>query len=135
MINESTDDADLEAMLTNDERAMKYRRNMYRQPKVQANLMKLIPLYDQMGLFDWLQMTNNADLILRKCRFASWMILNYFKLRFSFVNVSNSHNVYAISWNEYRLLIVVTTNTKKIRIFKGGKNKTETIVTHSTSII
>lgn len=52
MINESTDDADLEAMLTNDERAMTYRRNMYRQPKVQANLMKLIPVYDQLGLFD-----------------------------------------------------------------------------------
>lgn len=52
MINESTEDADLEAMLTDDERATKYRRTMYRQPKVQANLMKLIPLYDQMGLFD-----------------------------------------------------------------------------------
>lgn len=52
MINESTEDADLEAMLTDTERAMKYRRNMYRQPKIQANLMKLVPMYDQMGLFD-----------------------------------------------------------------------------------
>lgn len=52
MINESTEDADIEAMLTDDERARKYRRNMYRQPKVQANLKKLIPLYDGMGLFD-----------------------------------------------------------------------------------
>lgn len=52
MINDSTDDADLEAMLSADEHAMKYRQNMYRQSKVQANLRKLIPLYDQMGLFD-----------------------------------------------------------------------------------
>lgn len=52
MINDSTEDADLEAMLTGDERGKKYRRNMYRQPKIQANLMKLIPLYDEMGLFD-----------------------------------------------------------------------------------
>lgn len=52
MINESTEDADLEAMLSSNERAMKYRQTMYQQPKVQANLMKLIPLYDQMGLFD-----------------------------------------------------------------------------------
>lgn len=52
MINESTEDADLEAMTTETERSMKYRRNMYQQPKVQANLRKLIPIYDQMGLFD-----------------------------------------------------------------------------------
>lgn len=53
MINDSTEDADLEAMLTDDERGKKYRRNMYLQPKVQANLMKLLPLYDEMRLFDW----------------------------------------------------------------------------------
>lgn len=52
MINESTEDADLEAMTSTSERSMKYRRNMYLQPKVQANLRKLIPIYDQMGLFD-----------------------------------------------------------------------------------
>lgn len=53
MINESTDDADIDAMLSDNERGLKYRQNMYRQPKTKANLMKLIPLYDQMGLFDW----------------------------------------------------------------------------------
>lgn len=32
---------------------MRYRRNMYQQPIVQENLKKLIPIYGQMGLFDW----------------------------------------------------------------------------------
>lgn len=53
MINESIEDGDLEAMLTADERAVAFRRNMYQQPKVQVNLRKLIPFYDQLGLFDW----------------------------------------------------------------------------------
>lgn len=52
IINESTEDADLDAMITNNERSMKYRRNMFQQPKIQANLRKLIPIYDDMGLFD-----------------------------------------------------------------------------------
>lgn len=52
MINESTEDADLEAMVSIDERSMRYRRNMYKQPNVQAILRKLIPFYDQLGVFD-----------------------------------------------------------------------------------
>lgn len=52
MINDSIEDGDLEAMLTADERAVAFRRNMYQQPKVQVNLRKLIPFYDQLGLFD-----------------------------------------------------------------------------------
>lgn len=51
MINESTEDADLDALAGTDERSHKYRGTMYQQPRVQANLRKLIPIYDQLGLF------------------------------------------------------------------------------------
>lgn len=45
-------DANLEALLMDDERAMKFKRAIYSTPKIQANLRKLIPMYDSMGLFD-----------------------------------------------------------------------------------
>lgn len=52
MINENTEDACIEGLLMEDERAMKYKRMIYSSPKVQANLRKLIPIYDKMGHFD-----------------------------------------------------------------------------------
>lgn len=52
MINEHVEDANIEALLMNDEKSMKFRRLLYSSPKVQANLQKLIPMYDKMGLFD-----------------------------------------------------------------------------------
>lgn len=54
MINENTEDADLEALILGDERSIKYKRIIYSSPKVQANLRKLIPYYDKMGVFDWI---------------------------------------------------------------------------------
>lgn len=52
MINEETADADVEKLLMDDEPAMKYKRLVYSSKKVQANLRKLIPMFDDMGLFD-----------------------------------------------------------------------------------
>lgn len=52
MINENVEDANIEALLMNDERAMKFKRSMFSSAKVQANLRELIPMYDEMGLFD-----------------------------------------------------------------------------------
>lgn len=52
MINEETAEADVEALIIGDERSMKFKRVIYSSPKVQANLRKLIPIYDSMGLFD-----------------------------------------------------------------------------------
>lgn len=52
MINEHVEDANIEALLLNDERAMKFKRIMYSSAKVQANVQKLVPMYDEMGLFD-----------------------------------------------------------------------------------
>lgn len=52
MINEDTDEADIEALIVGDERSMKYKRTIYSSSKVRANLRKLIPMYDSMGIFD-----------------------------------------------------------------------------------
>lgn len=52
MINEENEDADVEALIVGDERSMNYKRIIYSSPKVRANLRKLIPLYDKMGIFD-----------------------------------------------------------------------------------
>lgn len=52
LINEHTDDADMEALLSGDERSMKFKRLMYSNPKVQDNLRRLVPLYDRLGIFD-----------------------------------------------------------------------------------
>lgn len=52
MINDEVEDANIEALLTGDAQAMKFRRLLYSSPKVQANLQKLIPMYDEMGLFE-----------------------------------------------------------------------------------
>lgn len=54
MINENTEGADVEALIVGDERSIKYKRVIYSSPKVQANLRKLIPFYDNMGIFDWI---------------------------------------------------------------------------------
>lgn len=52
MINEQVEDANIDVLLTNDERALKFRRLLFSSAKVQANLQKLIPMYDEMGLLD-----------------------------------------------------------------------------------
>lgn len=52
MINENVEDANIEALLLADEQAMKFKRLLYSSEKVQANLRKMIPMYDEMGIFD-----------------------------------------------------------------------------------
>lgn len=52
MLNEETENADFEAIVVGDERSMAFKRLMYSSPRVQANLRKLIPLYDRLGIFD-----------------------------------------------------------------------------------
>ncbi|XP_031633749.1 uncharacterized protein LOC116347328 [Contarinia nasturtii] len=52
MINEETAEADIEALIVGDERSLKYKRLIYSSEKVRANLRKLIPIYDSMGIFD-----------------------------------------------------------------------------------
>lgn len=52
MINENVEDAHIEALLINDERGLKFKRLIYSSAKVQANLRKLIPMFDEMGVFD-----------------------------------------------------------------------------------
>lgn len=52
VLNESTENADYEAVIMDDERSLQYKRKMFESDRVQANLRKLIPFYDQMGIFD-----------------------------------------------------------------------------------
>lgn len=52
MINDSEEKANCETALSKDEHAQKFKRAMFAAPKIQANLQKLIPIYDEMGLFD-----------------------------------------------------------------------------------
>lgn len=63
MINEENEDADVEALIVGDERSMKYKRIIYSSPKVRANLRKLIPIYDKMGIFDW-NVTNLIEIAI-----------------------------------------------------------------------
>lgn len=52
VINEVTETADIEALLGENEEGQNYRRLMYQSPNVQANLRKMIPNYDRMGIFE-----------------------------------------------------------------------------------
>lgn len=54
VINENTEDAETQVLHAGDERSMKFKRIVYSSPKVRANLRKLIPLFDEMGIFDWI---------------------------------------------------------------------------------
>lgn len=63
MINEENEDADVEALIVGDERSMKYKRIIYSSPTVRANLRKLIPIYDKMGIFDW-NVTNLIEIAI-----------------------------------------------------------------------
>lgn len=54
MINENKDDAATEAIFMNNGRIMKFRCDLFLSAKVQANLHKLIPIFDAMGIFDWI---------------------------------------------------------------------------------
>lgn len=52
VINDKTETADIEALLGDNERSKDYKRLMYSSPRVQANLRKLIPFFDSMGIFE-----------------------------------------------------------------------------------
>ncbi|XP_031629203.1 uncharacterized protein LOC116344683 [Contarinia nasturtii] len=52
MTSEETEEADMRSLLGVDEKSMNYKRSIYRSPKVQDKLRKLIPIYDRMGLFN-----------------------------------------------------------------------------------
>lgn len=52
MINESAEKANCETSVSNDEQAQKFKQSMFATPKIQANMQKLIPIYDEMGAFD-----------------------------------------------------------------------------------
>lgn len=57
MINENTDDADFNSLVGEDERAIKFKYNLYRNKKVQKNLTNLLPLFHRRGLLE----VNQAD--------------------------------------------------------------------------
>ncbi|XP_054725251.1 uncharacterized protein LOC129235441 [Anastrepha obliqua] len=52
MINENTDDADFIALMGEDERALKFKYNAYKNKQVQKNLINLLPIFDNRGLLE-----------------------------------------------------------------------------------
>lgn len=52
MLNEHTDDADIEALLGTDERARAFKRLTLTSAKVQRNIQNLLPVFDRKGMFD-----------------------------------------------------------------------------------
>lgn len=52
MLNEHVDDSMTEAIFMDDEHAKEVKRSLFSSAAVQANLRKLIPIYDEMGIFD-----------------------------------------------------------------------------------
>lgn len=52
MINEHSDDADIEALFGSDERCKKYKKQLYSNEKVQNNIRILLPIFDRKGILD-----------------------------------------------------------------------------------
>lgn len=52
MMNENTENADFEALFIGDERSLDFKRVIYSSKRTQANLRRLIPFYDKLGVFD-----------------------------------------------------------------------------------
>lgn len=52
MINECSDDADIETLHGHDERAQRFKKMIYTNPKVIAAVKELLPVYDRLGLLD-----------------------------------------------------------------------------------
>lgn len=52
MMNERLDDADIESLLSDDERGRSFKKMLFQAPRVQATLRVLLPYYDQLKLFD-----------------------------------------------------------------------------------
>ncbi|XP_067646821.1 uncharacterized protein [Eurosta solidaginis] len=52
MICEDTDDADFNTLMGEDERALKFKYNIYQNAQVQKNLKNLLPIFDNRGLLE-----------------------------------------------------------------------------------
>lgn len=52
MLINNTEKVDAEGLILLDEKGMNCKRSFYRGDKVQNNLRKLIPYYNQFGIFD-----------------------------------------------------------------------------------
>lgn len=51
-LTEECDDADVDALLGTDQRAMNFKRLAVRSPQMQTKLRALIPKFDSLGVFD-----------------------------------------------------------------------------------
>lgn len=51
-MTEECDDADVEALLGTDQRAMNFKRTAVRSQKMQQRLRTLIPKFESLGVFD-----------------------------------------------------------------------------------
>lgn len=51
-LNENCEDADIEALHGNDERAVRFKHLMYTNKQVQANLRNLLPIFERKGILD-----------------------------------------------------------------------------------
>lgn len=52
MLNQETADADVAALLGSDARAVRFKRTVYRNEKVQRIVRTLLPIFDRRGLLD-----------------------------------------------------------------------------------
>lgn len=52
MINECTEDADIDALHGCDERALRFKRTLFSNPKVHSIVRHLLPIFDKKGLLD-----------------------------------------------------------------------------------
>lgn len=52
MINENTEDADIQALMLDNERGRKFRNMLYTNKVAQQNAIKLLPYFDKRGLLD-----------------------------------------------------------------------------------
>lgn len=52
MINECTEDADIDALHGSDDRALRFKRTLFSNPKVHSIVRHLLPIFDKKGLLD-----------------------------------------------------------------------------------
>lgn len=52
MLNENTENADIEAIHGNNERSIIYKKQLYLNEKVQNNIRSLLPYFDRKGILD-----------------------------------------------------------------------------------
>lgn len=52
MLNQDSKDADFNALMGEDDRAMRFKSNLYNNPIIQENLRNLLPVFDRRGLLE-----------------------------------------------------------------------------------